>query len=98
MLELVFYEGGYMLFLIKLLSIIAFFASFAWCATNPSYEPLIVMVTSLATAVGAWMSGRKENPVAAQNQTVAEGGVGIQAGGEVHIENMNIDQGDKNAR
>lgn len=69
--------------IIKILSGLAFIGSVVWFTAQRDYEPAIAIVTSLSAFIAAWFSEKKMKRQASQNQTVAENGIGIQAGGDV---------------
>lgn len=70
---------------IKLLSGIAFIASIAWFIAVPDYEPAIAIVTSLSAFITVWFGEKIAKRKALQNQSIAENGIGIQAGGDVSV-------------
>lgn len=69
--------------IIKILSGLAFIGSVVWFTVQRDYEPAIAIVTSLSAFIAAWFGEKKMKRQASQNQTVAENGIGIQAGGDV---------------
>lgn len=71
------------LLIIKLLSGLALIGSIAWLIAAPDYEPAIAVVTSLAALIAVFAPRKKENPRASQSQIVSDGGIGIQAGGNI---------------
>lgn len=75
---------------IKLLALIALVASVVWFLVEPGYEPGIAAVTSLSTLIGIWISERKSEShrKSSQVQTVGDGGVAVQAGGDAHVGNI----------
>ncbi|APW42604.1 hypothetical protein [Rhodoferax saidenbachensis] len=83
--------------IIKVLSGLAFMGSVAWYAAQPGYEPAIAIVTSLSAFIAVWLSDRKMKRQAGQSQTVAENGVGIQAGGDVSVGSIHSIEKTKNA-
>lgn len=82
--------------IIKILSGLAFIGSVAWFIAQRDYEPAIAMVTSLSAFIAAWL-GEKKKQLASQNQTVAENGIGIQAGGDVSTGNIRSSRKPTNA-
>lgn len=72
------------MFFIKLMAFIAFFASVVWFSADPDYEPGIAIVTSLSALIGIWINQRQAKSPA-QVQTVGDGGIALQAGGDVHV-------------
>lgn len=71
--------------IIKLLSGLAFIGSAVWFITNPDYEPAIASVTSLSALIAVLIREKRAKQRAMQNQSVAENGIGIQAGGNVTV-------------
>lgn len=71
--------------IIKFLSGLAFIGSIAWFIALPDYEPVIAIVTSLSAFIAAWIGERRSKQHATQKQSVAENGIGIQAGGDVSV-------------
>lgn len=69
--------------IIKILSGLAFIGSVAWFIAQRDYEFAIAIITSLSAFIAAWFGDKKMKRQANQNQTVAENGIGIQAGGDV---------------
>jgi hypothetical protein len=82
--------------IIKLLAFVAFLASIVWFCAEPGYEPAIAIITSLSTVIGLWLSARQARIKATQAQTVASGGVAVQAGGDAHVGSIS-NGGTKNA-
>lgn len=80
---------------VKILSLVAFIASIAWCIQSPDYEPAIAIVTSLIALIASWRAGKKGRS-ADQHQVVGENGFGIQAGCDVTT--GDIKQGGRDAR
>jgi integral membrane sensor domain MASE1 len=84
--------------IIKVLSGLAFLGSVAWFIAQPDYEPAIAIVTSLSAFIAAWFADKQMNRQENQNQTVAENGIGIQAGGDIHTGNISASKKTKNAK
>lgn len=76
------------MFFVKLLTGVAFLASIAWFCFDPDYEPGIAIITSLAGLVGLWIGERQSHRNASQSQTVSDGGVAVQAGGDANVGNI----------
>lgn len=74
--------------IIKILSGLIFIVSVLWFIVQPDYEPLIALGTSLLAFITAWFGDKKMKRQANQNQTIAENGIGIQAGGDVSTGNI----------
>lgn len=87
-----------MMLIIKLLSGIALVGSIAWLFIEPNFEPLIAVITSLAALITSLFSSKREDDIQKQTQTVTEGSVGIQAGGDVNIGNISAIKGNKDAK
>ncbi len=81
-----------MLLIIKILSAVAFFGSVAWLIKQPDYEPAIAAVTSMSAFLGAWFIDKKSKPEVIFKQSVSKNAVGIQAGGNVNIDNIKINK------
>ncbi len=69
--------------IIKIFSGLAVIGSVVWFIAQRDYEPAIAIVTSLSAFIAAWFGDKKMKRQANQSQTVAENGIGIQAGGDV---------------
>ncbi|MGO3890110.1 MAG: hypothetical protein ACTJHW_03945 [Paenalcaligenes sp.] len=80
-------SGCHHMLIIKILSGLAFIGSVVWLIAQPDYEPAIAIATSLSAFIAAWFSERKKS-APSQSQTVAENGIGIQAGGNVSTGNI----------
>lgn len=78
---------------IKLLAGFAFIGSIVWFVSEPNYEPAIAIASSLSALLAALIGERRVKQRAAQNQSVAQSGMGIQAGGDVNIGRIHTDQG-----
>lgn len=84
--------------IIKLLCGIALIGSIAWFIAVPDFEPAIAIVTSLSAFIAAWFGEKKAKRQALQNQSVAENGLGIQAGGDVSVGSIHANRkGSRNA-
>jgi hypothetical protein len=71
--------------IIRILSGLALMASIAWFVASPDFEPAISAVTALVAVIVAFRGERTTAPQPAQSQTVAGGGTGIQAGGDIQV-------------
>lgn len=85
------FNGSNIVLVIKILSALAFIGSIFWFIAEPDYEPAIVAISSLSGFIILWVQGKKTQITPLQNQTVAENGFGIQAGGDVNVGNVNMD-------
>ena len=72
------------MFIIKVLSGVAFLGSVVWFLALPGYNSFIAIVTSLAAFIAAIIGNKNSRGQWTQSQTVDENGIGIQAGGDVH--------------
>ena len=86
------FEGKNILLIIKILSALAFICSIFWFIAEPDYEPAILAISSLSSFIFLWVKDKKTQSTPLQNQTVAENGFGVQAGGNVNIGNINTDK------
>jgi hypothetical protein len=77
---------------IKVLSGLSFIGSIIWFIAQPDYEPAIAIVTSFSAFIATWISDKKTKRKGIQNQTVADGGVGIQAGGDINAGNITVNK------
>jgi hypothetical protein len=68
----------------KISTFIAFLACVVWAIAKPGYDSIIAAIVGLAAFIGAFYASSSAKPVT-QNQTVHSGGVGIQAGGNVEV-------------
>lgn len=84
--------------IIKLLSGLAFLGAVVWFLAQPDYEPAIVILTSLSAFISAWFAEKKMERQANQNQTVAENGIGIQAGGNIRTGDIHVSRETTNAK
>ena len=78
--------------IIKLLSGLAFIGSVAWFIATPDYEPVIASVTSLSALIAILFGEKRAKRRTAQNQSVAENAIGIQAGGNVEVGNIHANR------
>ena len=83
--------------IIKFLSGLALVGSIFWFISAPDYEPGIAIITSLSAFVAAWLVDRRQMRQTNQHQTVAENSVGIQAGGDVNIGDIQVSRKAKDA-
>jgi hypothetical protein len=74
---------------LKILSVAALVGSVAWFTHAPDFEPAVASITSLSACIASFLVDRKRKQAASMHQEVAGGGVGIQAGGDVHTGNVN---------
>lgn len=73
---------------VKLLSAAALVGSVAWLIHAPDFEPAIASITSLSACIAAFVIDRKRQRADLMHQSVASGGIGIQARGDVSANNI----------
>jgi hypothetical protein len=77
---------------IKILSSVALIVSLGWLYFEPNFEPLLTSVVSLSALVSSFMLGKKvKDDNEKQVQKVSDHSSGIQAGGNVTINNSSKD-------
>jgi hypothetical protein len=69
---------------IKILFGLLLLGSVAWFVASPSYEPAISAGTSLAALVATVRRKKRKRHPAIQSQSVAKGGIGLQAGRDLN--------------
>jgi hypothetical protein len=79
---------------VKLLSVAAFIGSIAWLIHTPDYEPVIAAITSLSGCIAAFLVDRSRKTKAVMHQSVGNGSVGIQAGSDICVGNINNEKGE----
>lgn len=80
--------------LVKFLASIALLGSIAWVIADPGFEPGLAVVSSFSALVSAFLVGKRNARRAQQHQSVSQSSMGIQAGGNVSIGNV---EGEKHA-
>ncbi len=74
--------------IIKVLSALALVVSLCWLFFEPSFEPLLTSVVSLSALISSFVFGNSKNEQSGSlNQQVSSNSSGIQAGGNVTINN-----------
>jgi hypothetical protein len=77
---------------IKIISSVALIVSLGWLYFEPNFEPLLTSVVSLSALVSSFMLGKKvKDDNEKQDQNVSDNSSGIQAGGNVTINNSSKD-------
>lgn len=71
----------------KFASFVAFVACLVWAIAKPGYDSVIAAIISFATLVGVFYTSTVGKS-SSQQQKVGSGGVGIQAGGNVNVNNL----------
>lgn len=77
---------------IKFLAVVALVASIAWLISAPGFEPALALVGSLTALVSAFVVEKRSKRRARQHQSVSKSSMGIQAGGDVSIGDINSDK------
>ncbi|WP_156824252.1 hypothetical protein [Salinimonas chungwhensis] len=73
---------------IKVLSVFALLVSLCWLYFEPSFEPLLTTVVSFSALISSFVFGNSNKDQSeSQNQEVSSNSSGIQAGGNVTINN-----------
>jgi len=73
---------------IKVLSVFALLVSLCWLYFEPSFEPLLTTVVSFSALISSFVFGKNnKDQSGSQNQEVTSNSSGIQAGGNVTINN-----------
>jgi hypothetical protein len=79
--------------IIKLLAVVALIGSIAWLVSAPGFEPALAVVGSISTLVSAFVvEKRSKQHARQQHQSVSKTSIGIQAGGDVSIGDINNDK------
>lgn len=78
--------------IIKLLAIVALIVSIAWLVSDPGFEPAVALVGSMSTLVSTFVVEKRSKRYARQHQSVSNSSMGIQAGGDVSIRDINSDK------
>lgn len=81
-----------MLNFLKFLAGLSFIGSIAWFYSQRDYEPALAIIGSLSTFIGLWVADTKTKRKATQHQVVAQGGIGIQAGGDIQTGDIRINK------
>jgi len=78
--------------IIKFLAILALIGSIAWLVSAPGFEPALALVGSMSALVSAFVVEKRSKRHAGQHQSVSNSSMGIQAGGDVSIGDINRDK------
>jgi allophanate hydrolase subunit 1 len=79
--------------IIKLLTVVALICSIAWLVSAPGFEPAIALVGSMSALVSTFVvEKRSKQRARQQHQSVSKSSMGIQAGGDVSIGDINSDK------
>lgn len=77
---------------IKLLAAITLIGSIAWVIADPGFEPVLAVVGSISALVSAFLVEKRKMRREQQQQSVSKSSIGLQAGGDVNIGNINGDK------
>jgi hypothetical protein len=77
---------------IRFLALLSLAGSVAWLIYEPGFEPFLAVLGAIGVAVTAFLV-EKAKRTRGQQQEISAGSVGIQAGGDINIGNI---QGGKN--
>jgi hypothetical protein len=80
---------------LKFLALVALLASIAWCIAAPGYESAVAIVTSLSALLGAAVGRKRCAQDTMQSQTIRDSAVGVQAGRDVTVSDINTSQNRK---
>lgn len=69
---------------VKLLAWVTLAGSIAWVICEPGFKSCLTLVGAISALISLFLIKKKDSP-AAQQQTVSEGSVGVQATGNVTI-------------
>lgn len=79
--------------IIKFLAVVALIGSIAWLVSAPGFEPALALVGSMSALVSAFVVEKRSKRLARQqHQSVSKSSMGIQAGGDVSIGDINRDK------
>jgi thiol:disulfide interchange protein len=84
--------------IVKILLGVAFVGSAAWLFSAPSFESSVTTAASLGAFIAAWLGDKKRKQKGKQNQVVEKNGIGIQAGGDVSVGNIETKGSSKDAK
>lgn len=74
---------------IRLISLIALLISIAWLAQRPAFDSGLATVTALAALLSSFLLKKPSTESGTtQSQQVSSGSIGVQAGGNVHIDKI----------
>lgn len=77
---------------IKLLTAIVLLGSIAWVIADPGFEPALAVVGSISALISAFLVEKRNARRAQQHQSVSKSSIGVQAGGDVRIGNIDRDK------
>jgi hypothetical protein len=76
------------MFYIKLLAAIALIGSIAWLIVDPGFEPALAVVAAISALVSTLLIQKRVARRPQQHQSVSKSSIGIQAGGDVSVDNI----------
>jgi hypothetical protein len=77
---------------LKLLAALALIGSISWVIADPGFEPVLAVVGSISALVSAFLVEKRKMRREQQQQSVSKSSIGVQAGGDVNIGNINGDK------
>lgn len=77
---------------VKFLSVIALIGSIAWVIADPGFEPALAVLGSISALVSVFLVQKRTTRRLQQHQSVSKSSIGVQAGGDVSIENIGGDK------
>lgn len=80
---------------LKVLSIAALMGSVAWLIHSPDYEPLVATITSLSACIASFVVNRRRKPAVSMSQSVGDGSVAVQSGGNLSASEIKISNREK---
>jgi membrane associated rhomboid family serine protease len=81
--------------ILKILSLIALLGSIMWFIFSPGFEPGLSVLGSLSAVITAYIIHKQKSKRAEQKQSVSKSSIGVQAGGDVNIGDI---EGNKHAK
>jgi hypothetical protein len=78
-----------MVLVIKLVAIVSMVVSIAWFISDPGFEPALAFAGSISALVSTFVVEKRSIRSAQQHQSVSKSSMGIQAGGDVNIRDIN---------
>lgn len=74
---------------IRVVSLIALLLSIAWLAYRPAFDSAVTTISALAALLSSFLLKKTPTgPGTKQSQKISSGSIGVQAGGNVHIDKI----------
>ena len=74
---------------VKWLSALALLISVGWFIVDPGFEPGLSVVVSFSALISAFLIDKRRVRHTRQQLSVSRGGIGLQAGRDVNVSNIN---------